>query len=39
VESEEGRELPIGIDDPALVSEAQLRPIKANLVKREEGKE
>ncbi|MDR3160041.1 MAG: AAA family ATPase, partial [Spirochaetaceae bacterium] len=37
VESEEGRELPIGIDDPALVSEAQLRPIKANLVKREEG--
>ncbi|MDR1596485.1 MAG: AAA family ATPase, partial [Treponema sp.] len=29
VEIEEGRELPIGIDDPALVSEAELRPIKA----------
>ncbi|GHV73643.1 chromosome partition protein Smc [Spirochaetia bacterium] len=28
VESEEGRELPIGIDDPALVSEAELRPIR-----------
>ncbi|GHV79984.1 chromosome partition protein Smc [Spirochaetia bacterium] len=29
VEVEEGRELPIGIDDPALVSEAELRPIRA----------
>jgi chromosome segregation protein len=29
VEPEEGRELPIGIDDPALVSEAELRPIKS----------
>jgi chromosome segregation protein len=29
VEPEEGRELPIGIDDPALVSEAELRPIRA----------
>ncbi|GHV01514.1 chromosome partition protein Smc [Spirochaetia bacterium] len=29
VETEEGRELPIGIDDPALVSEAELRPIRA----------
>jgi chromosome segregation protein len=29
VELEEGRELPIGIDDPALVSEAELRPIRA----------
>jgi chromosome segregation protein len=28
VEIEEGRELPIGIDDPALVSEAELRPIR-----------
>jgi chromosome segregation protein len=28
VEVEEGRELPIGIDDPALVSEAELRPIR-----------
>ncbi|GHV71519.1 chromosome partition protein Smc [Spirochaetia bacterium] len=28
VEIEEGRELPIGIDDPALVSEADLRPIR-----------
>ncbi|GHV90920.1 chromosome partition protein Smc [Spirochaetia bacterium] len=28
VEAEEGRELPIGIDDPALVSEAELRPIR-----------
>ena len=27
VEIEEGRELPIGIDDPARVSEAELRPI------------
>ncbi|MDR2479508.1 MAG: hypothetical protein LBD48_09375, partial [Treponema sp.] len=30
VEPEEGRELPIGIDDPGKVSEAQLRPIRAN---------
>ncbi|GHV77443.1 chromosome partition protein Smc [Spirochaetia bacterium] len=30
VEVEEGRELPIGIDDPALVSEADLRPIRAD---------
>ncbi|QQO10469.1 chromosome segregation SMC family protein [Breznakiella homolactica] len=29
VEPEEGRELPIGIDDPALVSEAELRPIRS----------
>jgi chromosome segregation protein len=29
VEVEEGRELPPGIDDPALVSEAELRPIRA----------
>jgi chromosome segregation protein len=29
VEPEEGRELPIGIDDPALVSEADLHPIRA----------
>jgi chromosome segregation protein len=29
VEPEEGRELPIGINDPALVSEAELRPIKS----------
>ncbi|MDR0401195.1 MAG: AAA family ATPase [Treponema sp.] len=28
VDIEEGRELPAGIDDPALVSEAELRPIK-----------
>jgi chromosome segregation protein len=28
VEPEEGRELPPGIDDPALVSEAELRPIR-----------
>jgi chromosome segregation protein len=28
VEAEEGRELPIGVDDPALVSEADLRPIR-----------
>jgi chromosome segregation protein len=28
VEIEEGRELPAGIDDPALVSEADLRPIR-----------
>jgi chromosome segregation protein len=30
VEIEEGRELPLGIDDPALVSEAELRPIRAS---------
>jgi chromosome segregation protein len=29
VEYEEGRELPLGVDDPALVSEAELRPIRA----------
>jgi chromosome segregation protein len=29
VELEEGRELPIGVNDPALVSEAELRPIRA----------
>jgi chromosome segregation protein len=29
VEPEEGRELPIGVNDPALVSEADLRPIRA----------
>jgi chromosome segregation protein len=29
VEAEEGRDLPVGIDDPALVSEAELRPIRA----------
>jgi chromosome segregation protein len=28
VEFEQGRELPIGVDDPALVSEADLHPIK-----------
>jgi chromosome segregation protein len=30
VEYEDGRELPIGIDDPAQVSEAELRPIRTN---------
>jgi chromosome segregation protein len=29
VEIEDGRELPLGVDDPALVSEAELRPIRA----------
>jgi chromosome segregation protein len=29
VEYEEGRELPVGIDDPALVNETDLRPIRA----------
>jgi chromosome segregation protein len=38
VEIEEGRELPIGIDDPSLVSEEELRPIKAKRVKTEEPK-
>jgi chromosome segregation protein len=28
VEYESGRELPLGVDDPALVSEAELRPIR-----------
>jgi chromosome segregation protein len=31
VEHESGMELPIGIDDPSLVSEAELRPIRSNL--------
>ncbi|MDR2111100.1 MAG: AAA family ATPase, partial [Spirochaetaceae bacterium] len=38
VEPEEGRELPIGIDDPGLVCEAELRPIKSQLGKEEENK-
>jgi chromosome segregation protein len=29
LEIEEGRELPVGVNDPALVSEAELRPIRA----------
>jgi chromosome segregation protein len=29
VEPEEGRELPAGVDDPSLVSEADLRPIRS----------
>jgi chromosome segregation protein len=29
VEPEEGRELPLGVDDPSGVSEADLRPIRA----------
>jgi chromosome segregation protein len=29
VEPEEGRELPIGVDDPSLVSEAELRPVRS----------
>jgi chromosome segregation protein len=29
VELEEGRELPAGVNDPALVSEAELRPIRS----------
>jgi chromosome segregation protein len=32
VEPEEGRELPIGVDDPALVSEENLRPIRSGMV-------
>ena len=36
VEPEEGRELPIGVNDPALVSEAELRPIKSQLGARTE---
>lgn len=35
VESESGMELPLGVDDPSLVSEADLRPIRANRVSRE----
>jgi homoserine kinase len=31
VEFEEGRELPLGVDDPALVTEEQLRPIRSGL--------
>jgi chromosome segregation protein len=33
VEAEEGRELPVGVDDPALVSEAKLRPIRSGRAK------
>ncbi|MDR1107504.1 MAG: AAA family ATPase [Spirochaetaceae bacterium] len=33
VEPEEGRELPVGVDDPALVSEAELRPIKSGQIR------
>jgi chromosome segregation protein len=29
VEAEEGRELPIGVDDPAKVNDSQLRPIRS----------
>jgi chromosome segregation protein len=29
VEPEEGRELPLGVDDPSLVSDAELRPIRS----------
>jgi chromosome segregation protein len=36
IEPEEGRELPIGIDDPALVSEETLHPIRAASAKAEE---
>jgi chromosome segregation protein len=32
VEPEEGRELPAGVDDPSLVSEAELRPIRSGRV-------
>jgi chromosome segregation protein len=31
VDYEEGRELPIGVDDPALVSPEELRPIRSGL--------
>jgi hypothetical protein len=33
VEAEEGRELPPGVDDPSLVSEAELRPIRSGLAR------
>jgi chromosome segregation protein len=36
IETEEGRELPIGIDDPALVSEETLRPIRAKRIDKQE---
>ena len=35
VSYEEGRELPAGIDDPSKVSDAQLRPIRSGLRKRQ----
>jgi chromosome segregation protein len=37
VEIEQGRELPPGIDDPAAVSEAELRPIRGTAKKEEKG--
>jgi chromosome segregation protein len=37
VEYEEGRELPIGVDDPALINEDQLRPIRSGLTFQEAG--
>jgi chromosome segregation protein len=36
VEFEEGRELPMGVDDPALVSEEKLRPIRSGYIRQEE---
>ncbi|MDR2363659.1 MAG: AAA family ATPase [Spirochaetaceae bacterium] len=36
VEPEEGRELPAGVNDPALVSDAELRPIKSQIGVRNE---
>ncbi|MDR3337626.1 MAG: AAA family ATPase [Treponema sp.] len=38
VEFEEGRELPLGVDDPALVSEEKLRPIRSGRAGRAAGK-
>jgi chromosome segregation protein len=38
VEFEEGRELPIGVDDPAQVSEESLRPLKRTIRRGPAGK-
>ena len=35
VEAENGMELPLGVDDPTQVTEAELRPIRANRAQRE----
>lgn len=39
VEPEEGMELPLGIDDPSLISEEELRPIRMRSSRKDPGKE
>jgi chromosome segregation protein len=39
VEPEEGRELPLGVDDPSQVKDADIRPIRSSVKKDETGQE